>query len=88
MPRSSGRDFSKLTLGTNFKTLDLAERNVPRIAPIQLSLGLQLIQGLLASARGLLNLAVGLYHVYPSNGHFCVDLHNLAPRRLYGSFLL
>ena len=44
----------------SFELFNLAERNVARIAPLQLLLGFQFVHGLLVSALGLLDLAFGL----------------------------
>ena len=52
---------------TDLQPLDLAERNVARIAPVQLLLGLQFVHGLLVRALGLLELAFGLRDIRPRN---------------------
>jgi hypothetical protein len=56
---SSGHgDLAELAFGTDLKPLDLAKCNVSRIAPIELALGFELIQGLLACAGRLFEVAV------------------------------
>src|SRR5262249_53099513 len=74
-------------LHTDLEPLDFAERHVPRIPSLELSLGLQFVNGLLVSASGLLNLTVSLYDIRLSHCELRLDLGNLSPRVLDRSFL-
>ena len=83
-----GVDCAELALRAFLKPLDLAERHVAWITPIQLLLGFQFVQGLLVIALGLLELPFSLYDIHASHGHLGVDFRNLAARGLDGRLLL
>ena len=72
----------------NLKPLDVAGRDAARIAPLQLPLGLQFVQGLLVRARGLLKLPVGLHDIDPRQHELRLDLRDLATRGLRRGLLL
>src|SRR6185503_7508507 len=57
-------------------------------APLELSLGFELVQGLLVGALSLLHLSFRLQYVGLRNPHLCVSLGNFPPRSLRCSFLL
>src|SRR5262249_36115548 len=84
----SGIDGAQLTFCAFLEPLDLAEGNVPRVAPIKFLFGLQFVYGLLVIALGLLKLTFGLCNVHPGKRHLGVKLRKLATRSLDGSFLL
>jgi len=60
---SGGSDRAFAAFHGNLKLLDIAARDDTRVAPLQLLLGLQLVQGLLVGALGLLNLAFSLHDI-------------------------
>ena len=71
-----------------FELLDVAERDVTRVAPLQLSLGLEFVEGLLAGAFSLLNLSFSLHYLGLRNRRLCFNFRNFAPRALHGGLLL
>src|SRR5262249_35988120 len=86
--RSRRIDSAQLSLSTDLESLDFAECHVARVASLQLALGLELIEGLLVLALGLLDLAVRLRDIGLGHDHFGVGFRNLAARNLDPSFLL
>ena len=72
----------------DLKLLDVAECDVPGIAPLKFSLGLEFVHGLLVGALSLLNLSFSLDYLGLRNQRLCVNLRNFAPRTLHGGLLL
>ena len=68
--------------------LDLTPRHDVGVAPVQLFLGLQLVDRLLQRALRLLDLALGRSEVGSGHDHRGVDLGDLAAGRLERGFLL
>ena len=82
-----GSDRTQATFYKNLKLLNLAERDVTRIATLQLVLGFQFVHRLLVSTLGLLNLPVSLQDIQPRHHEFRFDLGNFAARGLRSGLL-
>src|SRR6185295_3924760 len=83
-----GSNGALATLESDLKLLDVTKGNVPRIAALQFSLGLEFVHGLLLGSRSLLNLAFSLLYVGSCNQHLCLGLRNFAPRTFRCRLLL
>ena len=76
------------TFDRELQLLDVPGRDHAGVAPLQLLLRLQFVEGLLVGDPGLLDLALGRSDVGPGDDHFRVDLGDLLPRGVDGRFLL
>ena len=81
-------DRTQAALYNKLKPFDVAERDVTRIAPLQLPLGFQFVHGLLVRTPGLLKLPVGLHDIDPRHHEVRFDLRDLATRSLLRGLLL
>jgi hypothetical protein len=83
----SGGNGTLAALQSDLELLDVAECDIARIASLELSLGLELVQGLLVGGLGLFNLSLSLQYVGSRNQRLRVSLRNFASCTLRSGLL-
>src|SRR5215212_3343229 len=84
LSRGGSRDRRLATFDCDFELLNIPARNDARVAPEQLLLGLELVQGLLMGAPGLLDLPLGSLNVGSRDHQRRVHLGDLPAGSLDG----